>query len=203
MKIDGLPEQAKTAYKFDNIQDPLISISVLCDNGCTVIFTKQSVHVNKDRKTILTGYREPFTKLWIFPHAENTPPAGQQVEPRINEILPDRTMSDTLNFLHRSMGSPTKNTLLNTIQKIICLRGHYSLRTTSPSFYQIQYPQHWGTKIGHRKTHIIINNQCTKHRKISTSTSTQKSTSQKCPQGRYTPTKTDNLPTNQAVGTNI
>ena len=50
MKMNGLPEQSKTAYKFDNIQDPLMSTPVLCGNGCTVPFTKQSVHVNKDRK---------------------------------------------------------------------------------------------------------------------------------------------------------
>ena len=29
MKMDGLPEQSKTAYKFDNIQEPLMSIPVL------------------------------------------------------------------------------------------------------------------------------------------------------------------------------
>ena len=116
MKMDELPEQAKTAYKFDNTQEPLMSIPVLWDNGFTVTFTKQSVHVNKEKK-VLTGYREPTTKLWRFPHAENTPPSGQQVEPRINKILPDGTMSDTLNFLHLSMGSPTKNTLLNALRK--------------------------------------------------------------------------------------
>ena len=31
MKMDGLPEQAKTAYKFDNIQEPLMSFPVLCE----------------------------------------------------------------------------------------------------------------------------------------------------------------------------
>ena len=40
MKMDGLPEQSKTAYKFDNIQDTLMSIPVLCNNVCTVTFTK-------------------------------------------------------------------------------------------------------------------------------------------------------------------
>ena len=50
MKMDWLPEQSKTAYKFDNIQDPLMSIPVMCENGCTVTFTKQSVHVNKNVK---------------------------------------------------------------------------------------------------------------------------------------------------------
>ena len=52
MNMDELPEQAKTAYKFNNTQEPLMSIPVLCDNRCTVTFTKHSVHVNKDRKNI-------------------------------------------------------------------------------------------------------------------------------------------------------
>ena len=117
IKMDGLPEKSKIAYKFDNIQGPLMSIPVLFNNGCKVTFTKKSVHVNKYGKKILTGYREPATKLWRFTKYENTPPSGQQVEPRINAILPDGTMSDTLNFLHGSMGSPTKTTLLNAIRK--------------------------------------------------------------------------------------
>ena len=52
MNMDGLPGQAEKAYKSDNIQEPLMSIPVLCDNRCTVIFTKQSVHVNKHGKNI-------------------------------------------------------------------------------------------------------------------------------------------------------
>ena len=56
IKMYGIPEHLKTAYKFDNIQEPLMSIPVMCDNICIVTFTKQSVHVNKDGKTILTSY---------------------------------------------------------------------------------------------------------------------------------------------------
>ena len=118
MNMDGLQGQAKTACKFDNIQETLMSIPLLCDNVCTFTFTKQSVHENKDRNTILTGYRESATKLWILPNDENTPPSVQQVEPRINAILPDGTMMYTLNFLHQSISSPTKNTLLNAIKNI-------------------------------------------------------------------------------------
>ena len=94
-----------------------MSTPVMCNNGCIVTFTKHSMHVNKDGKTILTCYQEPATKLWRFPQAENTPLSGQQVEPRINDILPYGNMSYTLNFLHQSMGTPTKNTLLNAIPK--------------------------------------------------------------------------------------
>ena len=103
--MDGIPEQSNIAYKFDNIQEPLMSIPVLCDNRCIVTFTKQTVHVNKYEKIVLTGYMEPATKLWRFPQAENIPPPGQQVKQQINAILPDGTMKNTLNFLHQSMGS--------------------------------------------------------------------------------------------------
>ena len=48
IKMNGLPEQLKIAYIFNGIQQPLMSIPVLCDNGCTVTFTKHTVQVNKD-----------------------------------------------------------------------------------------------------------------------------------------------------------
>ena len=67
IKMDGLPEQLLIAYKFNSIQEPLISTPVLCDNGCTFTFTKRSVQVHKNGKTVLTDYREPATKLWRFP----------------------------------------------------------------------------------------------------------------------------------------
>ena len=57
IKMDGLPEHSKIAYKFDNIQEPLMSIQVLCDKRCTITFKKQTVHVNKYGKTLLTVYR--------------------------------------------------------------------------------------------------------------------------------------------------
>ena len=142
-------------------------IPVLCNNELTVTFIKQIVHVNKEGKTILTSYRAPATKLLRFPHAENTPPSRQQLEPRISTILPYGTMSDTLNFLHSSIRSPTKNTVLNSIY-FFCLHGYSSLRPTSPTFYHIQYPQHCGTKIKHGKTHILLKNQRTKNNKIRT-----------------------------------
>ena len=116
-KMDGLLEQSKIAYKFNGIQEPLMSILVLCDNGCTVTFKKQTVQVNKERKTVLKGYREPAIKLWRFPQDETTPPEVPNVTQRNNSSLPEGKMSDTLNFLHRSMGIPTKIPLLKSIRK--------------------------------------------------------------------------------------
>ena len=77
IKMDGLQEQSKIAYKFDGIQEPIMSIPVLCYDGCTVTLTKEAVQLNKDRKTVLTGYREAATKLWRFPQDETIPPSVQ------------------------------------------------------------------------------------------------------------------------------
>ena len=102
IKMDRLMEKSKIAYKFSGIQEPLMSIPVLCDNRCTVTFTKRNVQVHKDRKTVLTGYRLPATKLWRFPQDKTSPPAVPRVTQQINAILPKGTMSDTLNFYTRS-----------------------------------------------------------------------------------------------------
>ena len=66
IKMAGLPEQSKIVYKFNGIQEPLMSTPVLCDNGLTVTLTKQTVQAKKDGKTVSTDYSEPATKLWRF-----------------------------------------------------------------------------------------------------------------------------------------
>ena len=68
MNMDVIPEQAKTAYKSDNIQEPLVSTIVLCDNGCTVTFTKRIAHVNKYGKKINRLYRTIHQTVEISTH---------------------------------------------------------------------------------------------------------------------------------------
>ena len=67
------------------------------------------------RGTILTGYREPATKLWAFPNAYKPQPLMQKGKPRIKAVLPGCTMKYTLTFLHQSMESPTTRTLIKSI----------------------------------------------------------------------------------------
>ena len=101
--MDGLLENARKAYKFKNMQELLVLIPLICDNGCEVTFTKQYVHVSKGDYPILTGYREPATKLWILPNASKPQPYMTKVEPQINAVSQDGTRNDTLTFLHQSM----------------------------------------------------------------------------------------------------
>ena len=107
--MDGLPENAKKAYKFKNMQESCVSIPVLCVNGCEVTLTKQHVKVSK-------GNRNTATKLWRFPNESKPQPYTTKGEPQINTVLPDGTMKDTLTFLHRYMGSPTTRKLMKAIR---------------------------------------------------------------------------------------
>ena len=109
-------------------------------------------------------------------------------------------MSDTLNFLHQIMGSPTKTTFLNAIRNNNLSTWPLFTENNIAKFPTDSIPTALGHQDWTRKTHSILNNQYTKYQKVSTSTSTQQSTSQRCPQGRYTPTKPDDFPSNQAVG---
>ena len=95
MKMGGMPDNTKRAYKFKNTQEPLASINVLCENGGKVKFTKQNVQVSKGGSTILTGYRELSTKLWRFPSASKPKPSMTKEEPQINAVITDGTMKET------------------------------------------------------------------------------------------------------------
>ena len=149
-----------------------MSILVLCDNGCTVTFKKQTVQVNKERKTVLKGYREPSIKLWRFPKDETIPPAVQNVTQRNNASLPEGKMSDTLNFLHRSMGIPTKIPLLNAIRKNNPSTRPFFTENNIAKFLPNSIPQRWGIIIEHGITLNLLNIQHSKPRKVGTSTST-------------------------------
>ena len=80
--MDGLAENAKEAYKFKNMQEPLALIHVLCDNRCELTFTKPHVQVSIWVCSILKGYREQATSLWRFPNVskpQSSMPKGEQL----------------------------------------------------------------------------------------------------------------------------
>ena len=47
MKMDGLPDNVKKAYEFKKMQEPLVSIPVICDNGCEVTFITKMYRYQK------------------------------------------------------------------------------------------------------------------------------------------------------------
>ena len=78
IKMDGLPDNAKKAYKFKNMQEPLVLIPMLCENECEVTSTKQHVQVSRGGRSILTGNRETVTNMWRFPNTSKPQPYMQK-----------------------------------------------------------------------------------------------------------------------------
>ena len=114
-----LSQEASTAYSFQSIANPLISIGKLCDDNCVALFTKEHCYVLKNNRihlpTIQTnafmkGDRDHDTKLWTF--ALHSKPslfsANTIYEMKLKELIA---------FHHRAMFSPTKDTWLNAIKK--------------------------------------------------------------------------------------
>ena len=50
---------------FPDMASSLLSIGQLCDDGCIALFDKHQVAIIKDNAVILTGHRNPRTKLWM------------------------------------------------------------------------------------------------------------------------------------------
>ena len=63
--------KARKAHGSKEMDQSLISIPVLCDADCTVIFKKGNVQVIKNKKRIIEGPRDMETKLWLMPLKSN------------------------------------------------------------------------------------------------------------------------------------
>jgi hypothetical protein len=67
LDIPELSTKAKTAYKFNEMKQPLLSIPLLADDGCKISLTADNIEVVKDNKIILTGFllwRQYWRHFW-------------------------------------------------------------------------------------------------------------------------------------------
>ncbi|MGK3760155.1 MAG: hypothetical protein ACI8RD_012472 [Bacillariaceae sp.] len=55
LDIPELSSKAKTAYCFNKMKQPLLSIPLPADDGCKINLTANNIIVTKNNKTILTG----------------------------------------------------------------------------------------------------------------------------------------------------
>jgi hypothetical protein len=119
-----LPLAAKMGYKFENVKHNIISIPVLCDNGCEIQLTAADITVTKNGFPVMNGYRDTNTRLWRLKtasHASDPPPPPAQNGPThkthsVNALVPEGTIADMIAFLHKAMFSPTTTTLLQAVK---------------------------------------------------------------------------------------
>jgi len=92
---------------------PLISIGQLCDAGCDVAFTANTVTISHNNNIVLQGQRTPATKLWELDVQHPSPTF------HANTALGSATAADLVAFAHAALFSPALSTLEEALR-----RGH-------------------------------------------------------------------------------
>ena len=104
----GLPHSATQAHVIPKLNPhSLISIGVLCNHNCTVIFNKHNVTITCNNYRILHGTRLP-NGLWSLPlHSP---------KPQANALIPANTQKDLVQWLHAAAFSPSISTFLDAVE---------------------------------------------------------------------------------------
>lgn len=118
----SLPAAARTAHIIPQLkQQSLLSVVKLCDAGCTVAFENDQCTIKYNNKIVLRGFKCPRTRLWLVPLNDNTKKHQIPIKasPRryhnINNAYVFTSQEDTIKYLHQCFFSPTKATLLKSI----------------------------------------------------------------------------------------
>ena len=106
----------------------LISIKVLCDAGCKVIYNEDECHIYYDNKFVWLGKREPNTGLWILPLTDATqrPPsttydcnyniiANHPPKNYTHNAYDMTSKASLINYLHQAAFSPPKAPLFKAL----------------------------------------------------------------------------------------
>ena len=116
INFPNLPIEARRAHLFPKIKHALLSISMLCDHGFTVIFDKDGVYIVKEGRIIMHGFRHPITKLYIVNMKKDTNPPKLDIIKMINlkAILSQKKL---IEYYHKCCFSPEISTWIKAIKK--------------------------------------------------------------------------------------
>jgi hypothetical protein len=124
-----LPDEARITHILPNLQESLLSVSVLADNGCTTIFHPHQggvtvhgpngVKINVTKEALLQGWRDP-DGLWRVPLANVSSDSAMHTialdRPAplvaVNNVYKLPSTEKAVQFLHRALGFSTKATML-------------------------------------------------------------------------------------------
>jgi hypothetical protein len=138
LALPQLPAGARQAHLFQNLAHPLLSISQLCDQGCTATFDALQVRIERDGQLILHGQRDPTTNLWAIPLLPTKAPTSHLMDKPLadqgpgccsfplplahaNSAYHTTTQRDHVTFLHAACGYPVPTTWIQAID-----RGHFA-----------------------------------------------------------------------------
>jgi hypothetical protein len=123
LDIPELSMKAITAFHFNEMQQPLLSIPLLADDGCKINLTKDNIVVTKNDKIILKGIQGRISTLWMIPikHHKKVKLLAQELPyaPLVhaaNSAYHQPTIAKLMVFLNATIGSlPVKTLCSNAI----------------------------------------------------------------------------------------
>ena len=119
--------KSQKAHGFREMDRSLISVPVMCDADCIVVFNKGNVQVIKDNKIIIKGPRDMETNLWLITleinntNNNNTKPTKRlfviQLKHTANSVYQQKPVSYLQAWYHAALGAPVVTMLIWAINK--------------------------------------------------------------------------------------
>ena len=125
--LNKLPTAAREAHRAPGIVNNLVSVSVLCDAGCSVFFHPTGCEVTFNGETIVRGWRDLRTNMWRI---SLIPDGGNNIIPNDDDDFTDdipmpsffahivyecETTQQLIQFYHGTMGNPVVSTWCKAI----------------------------------------------------------------------------------------
>jgi hypothetical protein len=174
LPTQALSEGAREAYVLPEVEESLVSVPVLSDNGYTTIFLPDDegvkvyehdgVQIIENSPPVLQGCRDK-RGVWYVPivdeHTASPPSNAQETAMNVYDLP---STKEVVGFLHAALGYPTKATLLTAIRKGF-LSSFPALNIANvtkhfPESDETQKGHMKQTKQGVRSTKVIDKMQC-------------------------------------------
>ena len=124
-----LPAEIQKGHKFNEMDRTFVSIPVLCDAECKVVFKKDITQVFKDNKIIIEGQRD--SKIWLTllkynknknKNNDNKKPSQQsfiiQIKYTANSVYQQKLAAHLQAWHHATLEAPVVTTSIQAINKI-------------------------------------------------------------------------------------
>jgi hypothetical protein len=121
--MPGVPPGTRQGHILPELVHSLVSIGKFCDDDCTAVFSRDHCKIYRKNECILTGPRDPTSRLWLLPLAATNHTAATACGP--TTVLPAKAYSmnayttsnstELMQFLHAAAFSPVTSTFLTAI----------------------------------------------------------------------------------------
>ena len=121
IQLLGINRLARQIHFLPKIKTaPIISLGVLCDDGCTITLDKQAISIHNNGEYIIKGTRNKKKRMW------EVPLEPQQSENLVNNVQAQTSKPWIAKYLHAALFSPATVSLRKEIK--------YSFLNTWPGF---------------------------------------------------------------------